>query len=210
MFKRQCTITLPTDLVVHELIALTNKYCDDYGLIERLTVQSAAKVIINAIYDVLYTHAPFVTEHNTAEEALKELLPWYRDPRHAAYYFPNVFDAAFHSTEQLVTELIDSHAYDVWDVRMLRQLTTHIAYLGDYRVLEWERQNHGSFAQGDVYVADEECPRIRGSLVAMGYYRNLATNAPIRNVSLITGDIVDYYGNIVLTTVDINRGLRIV
>lgn len=208
MFKRHCTITLPTDIVIQELVSRTQHFCDTHGLIQTLSIQTAAKVVVNAIYDVLYTHAPFVNEHNTAEDYLREILPWYS--QYAASYYPDVFDAVFHSTEKLLLDIVDIAQYDVWDVRVLRHLTTHIAYLGDYRILEWERQQTGRMGSGDVYVGSEEYPRIRGSLVSMGYYRCLATNLPLRNVNRITSDIIDYYGNIVITTHDISKGLKVV
>lgn len=207
MFKRHCIVTLPTDLVMRELVAATNRYCDEKKFSERLSVYDASRVIVNAIYDILYTNAPFVLHHNTAEDLLRELLPWYRIDSNAAYYYPNVFDAVFHSTEQLVMDLVDRNPYDVWDVRMLRHLNTYIAYLGDHRVLEWEKQNRGIASVGDVWVSGEETPRLRGSLVVMGYYRHLLTGKPVTDIRRITGDIVDYYGNLVLTTDDINRGI---
>lgn len=210
MFKQHCMITIPTDLVIRDLVSQTHQYCQEKGLVnfKPLDLYDASRIVVNAIYDVLYSRSPFISSRDTAEELLREILPWYNDPMHSTYFYPNIFDALFQSTEQLLNELVDKNAYDVWDVRVTRNLTTHIAYLGDYRILEWERQNRGA-TQGDVYVGDEEFPRIRGSLVAMGYYREISRNQILTDVRSITGDVVDYYGNIVLTAEDLNKGLSV-
>lgn len=216
MFKRQCMITLPTDILAMEIVSMTNSYCDERGLVERLDLLTAARVVKCAIDDVLHASSAFVVNRDTAEDLLKKSLPWYETDNHGSDYYLNVFDELFVTTEQLVLQMVERGEYDVWDVRLLRSLATRIAYVGDYRILEWERAN-GKLGEssGDVYVGDEECPRIYGRLIAMGYYRHLGTYQndlamrTLTNPKHIKDTIIDYYGNVVISTDDLTKGLRV-
>lgn len=208
MFKRKGLVTLPTDYVILELLAATNNFCRQHNLPESIGIKEAANLVNAYISDIVNCDSKFIKDIDSAETLLRTYLPWYQhSPQLAADYFPNVFDAVLLSTEQLVNDLIESMPYDLWDIRTTNHLTTIITYLGDYRILEWEKQNRPHDRQlNDVSVNGDDSPRLMAGLLAVGHYRSMRTGKVIYRVSDIDGEIIDVYGNVVITTEDITKG----
>lgn len=59
----------------------------------------------------------------------------------------------------------------------------------------------------DVYVKGESKPRLKAAILKNGGYFSAMTGEPITSMDQIDGDIVDMYGNIVLSMHDMQQGL---
>lgn len=210
MLKQNSVISLPTDHAIVELKAATNLFCKERNLRTEISTHQAAMLVNAHIRDLVHCNSRYLIDKDSAETLLKEFLPWYEhNPQLAADYFPNVFDTIVHSTELLVRELITSLPYDLWDVRTTQYLTTTIRYSGDYRIVEWERSQgiDNNQQTRDIYVRGEDTPRLYANLIYMGHYRSIRDGHYITNINSIDGDVVDIYGNVVLNTEDISKGL---
>jgi hypothetical protein len=63
------------------------------------------------------------------------------------------------------------------------------------------------YIDADIYVKNETTPKIRKILAESGEYKDKLTGDVIRKYSDIKGEVVDKYGNIVLSNADIIKGL---
>lgn len=207
--KVQNKMILPTELVIRSLIADTNWFIEQHGLQEwgTITVDEAVELVVCAIRDVLYEKSAVTRSVETADKFLAKKFPWYSDANLSLEYF-SIFDKLFYPLELNLKDMMSHNAYDVWDIRPLRHLSTLVSYKGDHRIIEWERMNSGVI-EGDLYVGDEDYPRLYGSLVAMGHYLCIKTNRVIENLRDVSDEIIDWHGVVVIRTEDLALGLTV-